>query len=157
MNGVKFKAIKNEECIEGKMFYEKNEFIFNSNSGTGEFSLMIGNGYNELSVARFNYRIYSFGGTNVREMWIKKSLKFPNSEKGELYIQGDEINICDYDGEWYVRDWNTYYDEKDNIVCIGDCNTQSKDSAIEFCKGVIAVLREHDLKAIWIKNINFKE
>lgn len=117
MYNIKFKVIENSNCIAGKIFYNENsnEFIFEGNMGIGEFSLMIGRGYCELSVARFNSRIYSFYGINFRRGiggWKRKKLVFPNSIKGELYLVADNIDIIHYDGEWYVEDWRTYYDKK---------------------------------------------
>ena len=85
MNNYKFIIKESPEYIEGEIFYKNNEFIFESKDGNGEFSLMIGKGYCELSIAKFNSRIYSFGGVNFKENWINTNLKFPNSIKGEKY------------------------------------------------------------------------
>lgn len=116
---------------------------------------MIGKGYCELSVAKFNSKIYSFEGINNKEEWISKKLIFPKSIKGELYFVNDTIDIINYDGIWYVEDWDTYYDKDNNYICIGDFNTECDDIAIEFCKNVVAVIEKDKLKSIWIKNIKF--
>ena len=131
MNNYKFIIKESPEYIEGEIFYKNNEFIFESKDGNGEFSLMIGKGYCELSIAKFNSRIYSFGGVNFKENWIN-------------------------DGIWYTENWNTYYDEKNNFICIGDSRVNTNSKAVEFCKNIVAVIEKDELKAIWIKNIKFK-
>lgn len=155
MEKIKFRISKNSKYIDGDIFYNNNEFIFDSNIGKGEFSLMIGKGYCELSVARFNSKVYSFEGINNKEEWISKKLIFPKSIKGELYFISDTIDIINYDGIWYVEDWDTYYDKDNNYICLGDFNTNYYDTAIEFCKNIVAVIEEDKLKSIWIKNIKF--
>ena len=122
--------------------------------GKGEFSLMIGKGYCELSIAKFNLKIYSFEGVNFKDNWINTNLKFPNSLKGELYV--NDIIIDNNDGIWYAKNWNTYYDNKNNFICIGDYIVNIDDIAVEFCKNTIAVIDKGKLKAIWLKNIKFK-
>lgn len=155
MENIKFRISENSKYIDGDIFYNNNEFIFDSSTGKGEFSIMIGKGYCELSVARFNSRIYSFEGINNQEEWIIKNLIFPDSIKGELYFISDTIDIINYDGTWYTENWHTYYDKNNNYICMGDFNINCNDTAIEFCKNIVAVVERDKLKAIWIKNIKF--
>lgn len=155
-DNITFKISKSSEYINGEISYENNEFIFESNKGKGEFSIMLGKGYCELSIARFNSKIYSFEGMNNKEDWISKALEFPNSIKGELYLINRNIDTINYDGIWYTEDWNTYYDRDNNFICMGNYKTDLNDIAVEFCKNIVAVIIKNKLKSIWIKNINFK-
>lgn len=154
MKNIIFKIKESLECINGEIFYHKNEFIFETNNGNGEFSLLIGKGYCELSVAKFNLRVYSFGGVNFKDTWIDKNLEIPNSVKGELYVNNIVNNN---DGIWYTENWNTYYDKKNNFICIGDYIVNENIIGVEFCKNIIAIVDQGQLKSIWLKNINFKE
>ena len=157
MDDITFKVNKDLEYINGEITYNNNEFVFESNSVKGEFSLMLGRGYCELSITRVNSRINSFGGINIKEDWISNDLVFPSNIKGELHFISSTTDINSYDGTWYVENWNTYYDEKNNYICMGDCDTNSEDIiAVEFCKNIIAVTERGNLRSIWIRNINFK-
>lgn len=154
MKNIIFKIKESLECVDGEIFYNKNEFIFETNNGNGEFSILIGKGYCELSVAKFNLRVYSFGGVNFKDTWIDKNLEIPNSVKGELYVN-DIVN--NNDGIWYTENWNTYYDKKNNFICMGDYIVNENTIGVEFCKNIIAIVDKGQLKSIWLKNINFKE
>lgn len=154
MKNIIFKIKERLECVDGEIFYNKNEFIFETNNGNGEFSILIGKGYCELSVAKFNLRVYSFGGVNFKDTWIDKNLEIPNSVKGELYVN-DIVN--NNDGIWYTENWNTYYDKKNNFICMGDYIVNENTIGVEFCKNIIAIVDKGQLKSIWLKNINFKD
>lgn len=73
-----------------------------------------------------------------------------------MYFTSNTTDIINYDGTWYVENWDTCYDKNNNCICIGDYNNDSGDVAVEFCKNIVAVIQQDKLKAIWIKNINFK-
>jgi len=154
MDNITFEINEKAECIDGEIFYYKNEFIFETNSGKGEFSLMLGKGYCQLSIAKFNSRVYSFDGMNWKEDWINKKLTFPQSVKGELYI--NNIYVESGQGNWYVENWNTYYDKKNNFICIGNCTVNQDDVSVEFCKNIVATIGKGKLKSIWIRDIIFK-
>lgn len=153
-----FRTINNGKCIDGKVVYNKDEEIdCRANIGLTiedcPFSLMIGMGYNRCDCSMITGKVIWFGGHNSKQLWKKEKLIFPQSQKGEIYIENELKPIMD--GQWYVQDWITYYDEKQNILCIGDCNTRQEDIAIEFCTNIIAVFEDKYLKAIWIKDIDF--
>lgn len=152
-----FKIVKNGKCIDGKIFYNKDEeidFHTNYNIEGRAFSLMIGAGYNHCDFSDITNKAEWFGGYNPSKIWKNSALIFPQSQKGEIYIENELDQIMD--GQWYVNDWNTYYDKKQNIVCIGDYNINKNDITIEFCTNIIAVFEEKYLKAIWIKDIEFQ-
>ena len=153
MINVLFKIKNNLKSIDGKIFYKENEFIFQSDIKSGEFSLMIGKGYCELSISKYNMRVNSFGGINFMEDWIEQDLKFPESTEGELYISGSSIKNSD--GDWYTKKWKTYYDKKNGYICIGNYKYKKNCNAVEFCKDIIAMINNKKLKAIWLRNINF--
>lgn len=149
-----FKTIVNKNCIDGKVIYYKDDgLVFKTNHGIDgrPFSLMIGKGYNAFDFSDKTNRASYFGGHNPKQLWKDKELIFPQSQKGEIYIENELEHIMD--GQWYVEDWNTYYDERQKIICIGDYNTNETDIAIEFCTNIVAVFQEKYLKAIWVRDI----
>lgn len=151
-----FKIIINENCNEGKIIYEDYEinFITNNKIEGNIFSLILG-GYTRLYFSDINNKAVWLGGYNPFESWKKINLIFPNSQNGEIYIE-EELKNKDIMDEYYCEDWKTYYDKKQNIVCIGDYKSNSKDIAVEFCNNIVAVFEDKYLKAIWIKDIIFK-
>lgn len=151
-----FKIVNNEICVDGIVVYQDEEIFFDTdNKIKGRiFSLMIGKGYNTFDFSVIKNKAQWFGGYNSSKNWINSNLIFPQYQKGEIYIENNLENIMD--GQWYVENWKTYYDKKQNILCIGNYNTNPEDIAIEFCTNIIAVFEEKYLKSIWIKEISFK-
>ncbi len=151
-----FKTICNGNCIEGIPIYEQRSISYLSDyqEKGNIFSLYIG--YTSLDFSDFTNMAIGFDGYNSFYGWKKESLYFPISRKGEIYIENN-IKDLEIRSEYYTKNWITYYDEEKNILCIGDYNTKEEDIAIEFFTNTVAVFEEKYLKAIWIKNMEFKD
>ena len=79
---------------------------------------------------------------------IQKELKIPESKKGELYYTSEEM--IPYSGEMYMLFEDTcYYDEINNIVCIGNIYQEGK--TIEFATDTYAVIYKNILIAVFMK------
>lgn len=153
-----FKIINNEKCFNGNVFYNTDyEIDFRKNYSIEEdvFCLYIGKGYNRCYFLMTTGKYVWFGGHNHYKIWKIKKLVFPKFQKGEIYLE-NSIKDKLIPDEWYVKNWDTYYDKDQNLLCIGDYNTNREDIAIEFCTNIVAVFEEKYLKAIWIKNIEFE-
>lgn len=148
-----FKILNNNNCIEGIVIYKDEEIFFDTcyKIEGRIFSLMIGKGCNTFDFSMITNRAEWFGGYNSSKNWIKRKLIFPKYQKGEIYIENNLENIMD--GQWYAEDWKTYYDKKQNILCIGNYNIEEQDVAIEFCTNIVVVFSGKYLKSIWIKDM----
>lgn len=145
------------ECIKGKIKYENDEILFNEYEKNldRKFSLMFGKGYNDLCISTISNKVVVFNGYNPKKMWKKTNLTIPVSKKGEVYLCNDLGPIMD--GQWYIENWQTQYDNKKNTICIGDFIPNNDDIFIEFCTNIIICLNNNLLKAIWIKEIKEKK
>lgn len=146
-----FKVIITNDCIKGHITYENGEILFfpSNRKREKEFSLMIGKGYNDLSISTVNNQVVNFSGYNPENTWINIKLTLPKSQKGELYIKNNLDPIMF--GQWYSESWDTYYDKQKNIICLGDYHEDKKDTFIEICTDLIVCLNDELLKSIWIK------
>jgi hypothetical protein len=72
------------------------------------------------------------------------------SIKGNLFVHFEDP-ITAGTGDYYATDWKSYFDKRNNHICIGNPNIKKDDDCIEFATGIIAVLRGSELIAIWGK------
>lgn len=145
-----FKYKITNECPNGYVIYKNEEILFiqNNKNIDRQFSLMIGYGYNDLSISIINNKVVTFNGANPKRIWKKANLELPNYLKGEVYIDNDLESIMD--GQWYTETWDTYYDKNKNILCIGEKIINPDDIFIEVCENIVICLDEIYLKGIWI-------
>ena len=94
--------------------------------------------------------VVHISGLSPKESWIEKKLDIPNAKQGYLIAQFDEPPMKGI-GINYDRSWNTYYDDGNKFICIGDYHTNDNDDCIEFANNIIAVIRGTHLIAIWAK------
>jgi len=94
--------------------------------------------------------IVHISGFSPKGAWIKKTLDFPASKKGCLFVHFDmppaKGTAIEY-GEY----WETYYDDEKQLICIGDSHIENGDDCVEFANNIIAVLRDGDVIAIFAK------
>jgi len=152
-----FKYKITNECLDGYVKYQNKEILFiqNNKNMDRQFSLMIGYGYNDLSISTINNKVVTFNGVNPKKIWKKAKLKLPEYLKGEVYIDNDLESIMD--GQWYTETWNTYYDKHNNILCIGEKTIDSSDVFVEVCKNIIICLNGIYLKGIWIIDLKMSK
>jgi hypothetical protein len=119
---------------------------FNSNVGV---SIMCG-AYTSLDTICETGIVVHISGLNDKHSWIPMNVKMPNAIKGELVAIFEKPPIkgtgIDYD-----RDWNTYHNDEEGCLCIGDLHTFNGDNCIEFASGIVAVLRGDKLASVWAK------
>ena len=137
--------------LYGELLYIQNEQSLqyrphNPNIGVG----VICGYYTELGVICETGEVVGFSGLNPRKTWIQMERKMPKSSKGDLIIHFNSPPIKGT-GIEYGRSWNTYCNDKEGCLCVGDYRIQEGDNCIEFANGVVAVLRGDRLIAIWAK------
>lgn len=83
-----------------------------------------------------------------RQKVYREELKIPKYKKGELYFMTDE-EMTEYSGSQYMLfEDKCYYDEKKNILCLGNPYLQGK--TIEFISNIYATVKENRLIAIFL-------
>lgn len=96
------------------------------------------------------------GGYHPHLGWINKKLTTPKAIEGGLILinakkflqpPGVALSIIE------DSQWNTYFDKETSWVCFGDFATNDTDTAVEFANGIIAVLHDHQIKALWMKPV----
>lgn len=81
--------------------------------------------------------------------WKKKALHVPEFFPGSLVLLDNSIEDTDIvrlKGTW---EWETFYDPKTGWMCVGYDTPHEDDTAVEFATGIIAVVNQHHLKALW--------
>jgi len=138
----------------GSLLYIRNEHSlyykpFCLNVGTA----IICGPYTGLDIICETCEVVHISGLNPKSTWICKTMTVPKYKSGYLWAHFDKPPDKG-GGVRYNDSWNTYYDEENQYICIGDYLTNDGDDCIEFANNVIAILRDGNLIAIWAK---FKE
>ena len=152
-----FKYKITNKCRNGYVIYRNKEILFieNNKNIDRQFSLMIGYGYNDLCISTINNKVVTFNGVNPKRIWKMAKLKLPQYLKGEVYIDNALEPIMD--GQWYTETWDTYYDKKNNILCIGEKIIDSSDVFIEVCQDIVICLNNIYLKGIWVIDLKISK
>lgn len=147
---MKFAFQKNADIYDGELLYisEDQSLFFNPCCTQPSFSVMISGAYTSLDVDCRNGQAKHISGCNPKHLWHSKTLIFPESLKGNLFVKFD-APLPPGTGEYYANSWSTYHDENGGTLCIGNPETEDGDDAIEFANGIVAVLRGDNLIAIW--------
>ena len=92
-------------------------------------------------------------GLNPHLGWINKKLIKPKAIDGCLKLKNIQ-NITIQPGValkiMEASKWNTYYDEEKGWICFGSFLIDSADEAVEFANGIIAVIANKKIKALWM-------
>ena len=137
--------------FSGELLYVRDEHSLlykphNPNIGVG----ILCGAYTELGTICETCEVVELSGFNHRSSWIPMRYKIPKSLKGSLIACFDKPPIKGA-GVEYDRSWQTYYNEQEDCLCIGDFHSHTGDDCIEFANGIIAVLRNNQLIAVWAK------
>ena len=135
----------------GELLYIEDEcsLYFKPNNNNAGVSIMCA-AYTSLDTICETREVVHISGLNSQHLWIPRNLKIPKAIKGKLMVHFEEPPLKGT-GVDYDRSWQTFYDEELRSLCIGNPEITSIDDTIEFANGIIAVLRENQLIAIWAK------
>jgi hypothetical protein len=98
-------------------------------------------------------RASEIGGYHPDATWIHKPLTPPHAFTGSLILLDDTIedgDIVRLEGSF---EWPTSYDPASGWVCVGDDQTSTEDEAVEFATNTMVVLRQQQLKALWLRPV----
>jgi len=94
--------------------------------------------------------IAQLSGLCPKSVWIPMKSKMPQAIKGNLTAHFDSPPMRGT-GVDYDTSWKAYYSKKDSSICIGDYHVFDSDMCVEFASGLVAVLRNGQLTAVWGK------
>lgn len=118
-----------------------------------DYTIIIGSEYVGLDVDLDRKQIVQVSGFSPKKIWVKSSLSLPVGKEGSIFIQTKNDPVSGT-GTNYGETWLTYFDEKQNLICIGNQTMASNDICIEFSKNCFAVIDlNNQLKSIWLKPI----
>ena len=143
---MKFKCEFNGKMNQGRLvYYESGEFDFIPSRNADTIILLdylcIGFDSKEMDARQV-------WGFHPRGLWIKSKLQSPIAQNGNLFIvddiePGDNVRLED------VGDV-TYYDDSSGWICIGEVDYKDCE-AVEFATNTIAVIKNSNLHALWLK------
>jgi hypothetical protein len=148
---MRFSFEKIDLDLYGGLVYIQNEYslMYEPHCPNIGVSIMCGE-YTSLDTICETGVIVHISGLNSKQKWIYTNTKIPNSIKGILTAHFDTPPLKGT-GINYDRNWKTYFNETETSLCIGDTMIEDNDDCIEFANGIIAVLRNNNLVAIWAK------
>ena len=138
---IKFSIQYNNKMAEGRLiYYDTGEFDFLENENADILVLL---GFDSVTMTA-----KGVWGLHPNRIWIKKHLRRPDAQKGELCL------ITDIEPGTNVRlegiGGTTYYDRQTGWVCIGEpCCRDGK--GVEFATNTIAVVKNMELQSLWLK------
>ena len=137
-----------ETINEGQPTYDKTRdyFDFISNRRMGNLAVLIGN--MKLTVDESTHRLIDIWGTSAHSLWKRKSLVVPKAKQGIVTIENEDHSPLNHQ-ELEINASKTYYDEQSGWVCIGD--DAIKETAIMFATDIFVVIKDEEIKALWIK------
>lgn len=146
-----FKAITTGIKTNGQVIYEKNDYSFDFKPAQNtDITLMVG--YLYLGIDSETMLARQVWGYSPSSSWMKKILKVPTYFSGDLSLQEEiQAGLSQRLGD--SENWTTYYDPDTGWVCIGDDSFSKNDIAVEFATNTIAVLKEENLKAVWLQPV----
>ena len=146
---MQFRYEKGANLARGALFYIADEKSLSYlPSQKNDYSLVLGRTYCTLDILSETKEVIQIGGFNPIEHWKKRRLQYPQSSPGRLYVH-TEGELLPGAGNNYGLNWQTYFDPSANAICMGEDTDTGGCECITFRKGLVAVLREHALIAIW--------
>ncbi|MRS05087.1 hypothetical protein EG832_18015 [bacterium] len=146
-----FKAINTGRKTKGQVIYEKYDYSFDFKPAQNtDITLMVG--YLYLGIDSETMLARQVWGYSPSSSWTRKTLKVPTYFYGDLSLQ-EEIQAGLPKRLVDSGNWTTYYDSDTGWVCIGDDSFSKNDIAVEFATNTIAVLKEENLKAVWLQPV----
>lgn len=115
-----------------------------------DFSIMLGAAYTDLNALSETGEVVQLSGLNPKKLWIEKTLLFPDARKGKLLFKSEQP-LLRGTGVDYATNWKTFYDPLANCICIGDAMITPECDCVEFCNGVVAVLKKKELLSVWAR------
>ena len=94
--------------------------------------------------------VVQISGLNSKHHWFSMIAEMPMAKKGELVVHFDSPPQLGT-GVTYDRSWRTYYSQRYQCICMGNPKTEDGDDFVEFVAGIVAVLRNGQLVAVWSK------
>lgn len=145
---------KYQEKFQNEIIYSISEQSFYPDSWMdNDYTIIIGTEYVGLDVDLNHKQIVQVSGLSPQNIWVRSTLSLPVSKEGSIFIQ-EKNDPVSGTGINYGDTWLTYFDEKQNLICIGNPTTASDDICIEFSKNCYAVIDlNNQLKSIWLKPI----
>jgi len=148
-----FRVLKSDACYVGAPKYDLEEegFVFEP-WGDASFSVMLGAAYVSLDIAAENGIAYYVSGCSPKRLWISQRLSTPDSTKGQLQVTSDTAfqrgTATDY-----RQGWQTFFDTSTGWICMGDRNEKKDCEVVEFGTNTLAVVKNGELKAVWVKPV----
>ncbi len=146
---MRFDYVEDTNISTGTLFYVINEqSLIYLPWQENNFSLILGKTYCGLDISSRTGEIVQIAGLNPMQFWIQRSLSYPTSCCGHLYIRHTS-DLLSGTGANYGSNWKTFYDSHKNCICMGNDVDVAGCTCIEFCKGLVAALKKHTLVSIW--------
>jgi hypothetical protein len=114
------------------------------------YTLLIGKSYCGLDLDADTGEIMQISGCNPMRLWIECNLEIPVAVMGRVFFQSD-IPLIPGTGSDYDRSWNTFYDRKQQYICLGPQPIISDCIHIQFAPYLIASIRNDQIVSIWAK------
>ncbi len=149
---MKFYNNHNKKIYSYLPIYDVGEQSFTTDIVTcSNFTIMVRGVYTGLDVCLKTNTLVSVAGYNPQKKWIKVALKFPKAIQGQVIVDFENVEVYEGTCVDYAESWNTYYDPKNGVVCIGNPQLEEKCENIMFTKNIAVSLLNEKLKAIWLK------
>lgn len=146
-----FTCCERNFTFTGELLYLQDEYslFFDPPNKNVGMSILCGE-YTSLDTVCETGNVVHISGLSAKRVWISTDAKMPKAKKGELVAHFDNPPLKGI-GIEYDRSWNTYYNKKSTCICIGDYCSLNNDNCIEFANGIVAVVRNNQLAAIWAR------
>ena len=117
------------------------------------FTVILGNSYLGIDIDLTNNHAVQVSGFSPIALWKKQRLVLPKCIVGTIRVETDSTFVSGT-GVSYGEDWPSYYDNIQEVVCLGDTSCFSTDVCVNFAGGCFAVINSsHQLKSVWLKPI----
>ena len=148
---MRFSYNKNNVKWSGELLYVQDEYslAYKPYCKNINVSIIIG-AYTSLDTVIETGEVVHISGLNSKNTWASKDMKFPKSEKGELYAHFDKPPMKGT-GIKYDESWVTYINIDNSFICIGNPDIEDSDDCIEFANRIVAVIRKDKLISVWAK------
>ncbi len=145
----RFETEESANTVNSKPIYRKKEYSFDFEP-TGSCDIYLVVNYLQIGFGLDNNYLKEVWGFCPYMGWIEKRLFLPVYSKGHVILKHniETGSIVRMGGH---NEWSIYYDKTTGWVCAGEYRGDSEATAIEFAKDAIAVVRENELIAIWLK------
>ena len=147
---MKFRTIPTQRIPTGKVIYEGYNFDFEPHGDLkGITSLAIDD--LQLEIDHTGRVLYVWDYCPYQD-WIYTDRLPPSSTPGILIVIPDAPIIPGVSRRLKERGaWPVFVNPKHGWICIGDLDVPEPFESVEFVRNTIAVLKESDLKAIWLR------